>query len=139
MKRSINAIWKGDGSDGIGILNVQSGAFKDMPYSFKTRFENDNGTLGTNPEELIASALAGCFNMKLSFDLNEANFNPENLNTDAILSFEDGKILSIELKLKGKVPNISEDKFYELANNAKDNCPISGVLNCDISLNITLL
>ncbi len=139
MKRRINAIWKGDGSDGIGILNVQSGAFKDMPYSFKTRFENDNGTLGTNPEELIASALAGCFNMKLSFDLNEANFNPENLNTDAILSFEDGKILSIELKLKGKVPNISEDKFYELANNAKDNCPISGVLNCDISLNITLL
>ena len=77
--------------------------------------------------------------MKLSFDLNEANFNPENLNTDAILSFEDGKILSIELKLKGKVSNISEDKFYELANNAKDNCPISGVLNCDISLNITLL
>ena len=139
MKRRINAIWKGDGSDGIGILNVQSGAFKDMPYSFKTRFENDNGTLGTNPEELIASALAGCFNMKLSFDLNEANFNPENLNTDAILSFEDGKILSIELKLKGKVPNISEDKFYELANNAKDNCPISGVLNCDILLNITLL
>ena len=139
MKRRINAIWKGDGSDGNGILNVQSGAFKDMPYSFKTRFENDNGTLGTNPEELIASALAGCFNMKLSFDLNEANFNPENLNTDAILSFEDGKILSIELKLKGKVPNISEDKFRELANNAKDNCPISGVLNCDISLNITLL
>tara|TARA_B100000575_G_scaffold21123_1_gene14529 strand:+ start:176 stop:595 length:420 start_codon:yes stop_codon:yes gene_type:complete len=139
MKRRINAIWKGDGSDGNGILNVQSGAFKDMPYSFKTRFENDNGTLGTNPEELIASALAGCFNMKLSFVLNEANFNPENLNTDAILSFEDGKILSIELKLKGKVPNISEDKFRELANNAKDNCPISGVLNCDISLNITLL
>ena len=139
MKRRINAIWKGDGSDGIGILNVQSGAFKDMPYSFKTRFENDNGTLGTNPEELIASALAGCFNMKLSFVLNEANFNPENLNTDAILSFEDGKILSIELKLKWKVPNISEDKFRELANNAKDNCPISGVLNCDISLNITLL
>tara|TARA_B100000963_G_scaffold259476_1_gene227702 strand:- start:435 stop:854 length:420 start_codon:yes stop_codon:yes gene_type:complete len=139
MKRRINAIWKGDGSDGNGILNVQSGAFKDMPYSFKTRFENDNGTLGTNPEELIASALAGCFNMKLSFVLNEANFNPENLNTDAILSFEDGKILSIELNLKGKVPNISVDKFNELANNAKDNCPISGVLNCDISLNITLL
>ena len=139
MKRRINAIWKGDGSDGNGILNVQSGAFKDMPYSFKTRFENDNGTLGTNPEELIASALAGCFNMKLSFVLNEANFNPENLNTDAILSFEDGKILSIELNLKGKVPNISVDKFHELANNAKDNCPISGVLNCDISLNITLL
>ena len=77
--------------------------------------------------------------MKLGFVLNEANFNPENLITDAILSFENGKILSIELNLKGKVPNISEDKFQELANNAKENCPISGVLNCDILLNITLL
>ena len=77
MKRRINAIWKGDGSDGNGILNVQSGAFKDMPYSFKTRFENDNGKLGTNPEELIAGALSGCFNMKLAFVLNESNFNPD--------------------------------------------------------------
>ncbi len=139
MKRKINAIWSGDGSNGKGLLSAQSGAFKEMPYTYKTRFENDNGVLGTNPEELIAAALAGCFNMKLSFVLNEANFNPENLNTDAILLFEDGKILSIELNLKGKVPNISEDKFYELANSAKNNCPISGVLNCDISLNITLL
>ena len=77
--------------------------------------------------------------MKLSFVLNEANFNPENLNTDAILSFDNGKILSIELNLKGKVPSISEDKFQELANNAKENCPVSGVLNCDILLNTTLL
>ena len=138
MKRRINAIWKGDGSDGIGILNVQSGAFKDMPYSFKTRFENDNGTLGTNPEELIAAAIAGCFNMKLSFVLNEAKYSPEELNTDAVLTFEDGKILSVELNLKGKVSNISEDKFNELANDAKDNCPVSGVLNCDIILNASL-
>ena len=77
MKRRINAIWKGDGSNGKGTLSAQSGAFNNMPYTFKTRFENDNGTLGTNPEELIAAALAGCFNMKLSFVLNEANFNPE--------------------------------------------------------------
>ena len=139
MKRRINAIWKGDGSDGNGILNVQSGAFKDMPYSFKTRFENDNGTLGTNPEELIAAAIAGCFNMKLSFVLNEAKYSPEELNTDAVLTFEDGKILSVELNLKGKVSNISEDKFIELAHEAKDNCPVSGVLNCDILLNTTLL
>ena len=139
MKIRINAIWTGDGSNGKGILNVQSGAFKDMPYTFKTRFENDNGTLGTNPEELIAAALAGCFNMKLSFVLNEANLSPEELNTDAILTFEDGKILSIELNLNGKVSNISEDKFIELANEAKDNCPISGVLNCKILLNATLV
>ena len=139
MKRRINAIWAGDGSNGKGTLNAQSGAFNDMPYTFKTRFENDNGTLGTNPEELIAAALAGCFNMKLSFVLNEANLSPEELNTDAILTFEDGKILSIELNLNGKVSNISEDKFIELANEAKDNCPISGVLNCKILLNATLV
>ena len=139
MKRRINAIWSGDGSNGKGTLNAQSGAFNDMPYTFKTRFENDNGTLGTNPEELIAASLAGCFNMKLSFVLNEANLSPEELNTDAVLTFEDGKILSIELNLNGKVSNISEDKFIELANEAKDNCPISGVLNCKILLNATLV
>ncbi len=139
MKRRINAIWTGDGSNGKGILNAQSGAFNDMPYTFKTRFENDGGTLGTNPEELIAAALAGCFNMKLSFVLNEAKFSPEELNTDAVLIFEDGKILSIELNLKGKVSNITEDKFIELANEAKNNCPISGVLNCEILLNPTLV
>ena len=70
MKRNVNAIWNGDGIDGNGFLTAQSGAFNKMPYSFKTRFENDNGDLGTNPEELVASALAGCFNMKLAFVLN---------------------------------------------------------------------
>ncbi len=138
MKRIINAIWEGDGSDGSGVLSAQSGAFNQMPYTFKTRFENDNGTLGTNPEELIAAALAGCFNMKLSFVLNEANFSPEQLNTDAVLTFQDGKILSVELNLKGKVPNISEDKFIELATDAKENCPVSGVLNCEILLNASV-
>ncbi len=118
MKREVNAIWKGGGADGIGHLNVQSGAFSNMPYSFKTRFENENGKLGTNPEELIASALAGCFNMKLAFVLNEAT--------------------SIELILNGNIPNINQDKFTELAEEAKNNCPVSGVLNCEINLNATL-
>ena len=139
MKRKINAIWKGDGADGNGILTAQSGAFKNMPYTFKTRFENDNGTLGTNPEELIAAALAGCFNMKLSFVLNEANFNPQELNTDAVLTFEDGKVLSIDLNLKAKVPSITQDKFIELADDAKNNCPVSGVLNCKITLDASLV
>lgn len=139
MKRKVIANWKGDGADGIGVLTAQSGAFDNMPYSFKTRFENDNGTLGTNPEELIAAALAGCFNMKLSFVLNEANFNPEELNTEALLTFNDGKIVSIELSLQAKVPVISEGKFDELANDAKANCPISGALNCEITLNATLV
>lgn len=138
MKRIVNAIWRGDGSDGSGTLSAQSGAFNNMPYTFKTRFENDDGTLGTNPEELIAAALAGCFNMKLSFVLNESNFTPEELDTEAVLTFENGKILSVELNLKGKISNISKDKFIELASDAKDNCPISGVLNCEILLNATL-
>ena len=139
MKRKINAIWKGDGAGGDGVLSAQSGAFTNMPYTFKTRFENDNGKLGTNPEELIAAALAGCFNMKLSFVLNESNFNPEELNTDAVLTFVDGKVISIELNLKAKVPSINEDKFIELAREAKNNCPVSGVLNCKIILNSSLV
>ena len=139
MLRKINAIWEGDGADGTGFLTAQSGAFNKMPYSFKTRFKNDDGKLGTNPEELIAAALAGCFNMKLGFVLNESNFNPTKLNTDAELIFEDGKIISVNLNLKGEVANISIEKFIELANEAKNNCPISGVLNCQILLEATLL
>ncbi len=135
MKRKVNAIWKGDGANGSGLLSSQSGAFNNMPYSFKTRFENDEGNLGTNPEELIAAAHAGCFNMKLSFVLNEAGFSPDQLNTNAVLTFVDGKVISIELNLEAKVSGISQEKFIELAEDAKNNCPISGVLNCEIILN----
>ncbi len=138
MKRKVNAIWNGNGASGNGLLNAQSGAFNKMPYSFKTRFENDNGELGTNPEELIAAALAGCFNMKLAFVLNEADFNPTELNTDAVLTFIDGSVTSIELSLKGKVQNLNEERFIKFAKDAKNNCPISGVLNCEILLNASL-
>jgi len=129
----------GDGANGNGSLSTQSGAINNMPYSFKTRFENEDGKLGTNPEELIAAALVGCFNMKLSFVLNESHYKPSKLNTNAVLTFEDGKILSIDLNLEGDVPEIGEEKFIELANEAKDNCPISGALNCKISVTSTLL
>ena len=139
MERKVIAIWKGDGATGKGVLTAQSGAFNNMPYSFKTRFENDNGKLGTNPEELIAAALAGCFNMKLSFVLNESNYVPDELNTDAILTFVDGKIISIDLDLKAKVPGLDKERFYELAEDAKENCPISGALNCEINIIGSLL
>ena len=139
MKRRVNAIWNGDGADGSGFLTVQSGAFNKMPYSFKTRFENDNGELGTNPEELIVSALAGCFNMKLAFVLNEADYYPKELNTDALLTFIDGSVTSIELSVKAKVPKLNKEKFVELAEYAKNNCPISGVLSCNIILNASLI
>ena len=139
MKRKITAIWKGDGPTGTGVLTSQSGAFTNMPYNFKTRFENDNGDLGTNPEELVAGALAGCFNMKLSFVLNESDYIPDELNTDAVLTFIDGKIISVDLDLKAKVPGIEKDKFDELAEDAKKNCPISGALNCEINLTASLI
>ena len=139
MKRKVNAIWTGDGANGNGVLTSQSGALNNMPYNFKTRFENDECKLGTNPEELIAGALAGCFNMKLSFVLNEANFNPDELETNAILTFYDGIITAIYLNLKGKVANITSEKFVELANEAKSNCPISGVLKCKINLDALLV
>ena len=139
MKREVIAIWNGGGADGDGVLSAQSGAFNKMPYSFKTRFENDNGKLGTNPEELIAGALSGCFNMKLAFVLNESNFNPDELNTSAVLTFEDGKIISIDLNLKAKVSGIDKEKFDLLAEEAKNNCPISAALNCEINLNTSLV
>lgn len=139
MKRQVNVIWSGDGANGNGLLTSQSGALNNIPYSFKTRFQNDDGKLGTNPEELIAAALAGCFNMKLSFVLNEANFNPDELKTNAILTFEDGVVTEIELNLKGRVANINNERFIELANEAKINCPISAVLKCEINLNASLV
>tara|TARA_B100000524_G_scaffold290450_1_gene165348 strand:+ start:1763 stop:2182 length:420 start_codon:yes stop_codon:yes gene_type:complete len=138
MKRKVNAVWSGDGADGTGVLSAQSGSFNNMPYSFKSRFKNDDGTLGTNPEELIAAALAGCFNMKLSFVLNDAGFNPESLKTDAVLTFEEGVVTNIALSLKAKVAGVAPEKFETLANEAKDNCPISGVLNCNINLEANL-
>ena len=134
MKRTAHVVWNGNGKDGNGTLSTQSGALKNLPYSFKTRFQNDDGKLGTNPEELIAAAHAGCFNMKLSFVLNENDFYPDELITDAELTFVDGVVESIELKLNAKISNISNDKFQELADFAKNNCPISGLLECDIKL-----
>ena len=139
MRREVNVIWNGNGSDGIGYLSTKSGAIDKMPYTFKSRFENEDGKLGTNPEELILSALAGCFNMKLAFVLNEENFEPEKLETNAKLLFEDGVVKNIHLELRGLVPKIEENRFKQLAEDAKDNCPISGVLNCEIFLIASLL
>ena len=139
MKRKVNAIWKGDGNDGNGVLSTQSGAISNMPYSFTTRFKNDDGKLGTNPEELIAAALSGCFNMKLAFVLNENGYNPDELVTDAELTFIDGVITQIEMNLNGKVPNLNQSSFEDFANEAKNNCPISGVLNCKIKVSVKLI
>tara|TARA_B100001741_G_scaffold62342_1_gene49128 strand:- start:737 stop:1156 length:420 start_codon:yes stop_codon:yes gene_type:complete len=139
MKRKAHVIWRGDGENGSGEFSTGSGAIKNLPYDFKMRFKNDDGQLGTNPEELIAAAHASCFNMKLSFVLNENGFSPDSLETDSVLTFVDGVVESIDLSLKAKISEITEDKFLECANEAKKNCPISGLLNCNITLQSTLL
>ena len=139
MKRKAYVVWRGDGENGSGELTTGSGAIQKLPYDFKMRFKNDDGKLGTNPEELIAAAHEGCFNMKLSFVLNENGFSPESLETESVLTFVDGVVESIELSLSAKVPDISNEKFNECAEEAKDNCPISGLLNCEISLSSTLI
>lgn len=132
MKRKANAIWNGSTKEGSGKLTSPSGVLDKTPYSFKARFENEDGKLGTNPEELIAAAHAGCFNMALSVALGEEGFKPDELNTDATVKLEktDGgfEITSIELKLAAKVPEIEESKFKELAQGAKEGCPISKAL-----------
>jgi osmotically inducible protein OsmC len=139
MKRTGSAVWQGDLKSGKGVVSTQSGVLKDTPYSFSTRFEN--GT-GTNPEELIAAAHAGCFAMALSAALGNAGFTPERLATQAAVTLEQVQgnwtISTIDLQLDAKVPGIDRNKFEELAADAKKNCPVSRVLNATINLKSTL-
>lgn len=139
MKRTAKATWTGDLKEGKGTLDAQSGVLKNTPYSFKTRFETQPGT---NPEELIAAAHAGCFTMALSAMLSAEGFTAEKLTTDAAVTLEqiDNKwtISSIHLTLTGNVPKISQEKFQAIANNAKENCPVSRVLNTKMTLQVTL-
>ncbi|MDP4291933.1 MAG: OsmC family protein [Bacteroidota bacterium] len=132
MKRKSTAVWKGAGLEGQGTLSSTSGVLKNTPYSFSTRFVSEDGKAGTNPEELIAAAHAGCFTMALSFGLSEAGYPPSELVTDAVVSIgkEDGgfAIKSVHLEITGNVPHISEAKFLELVNVAKQNCPVSKAL-----------
>ena len=134
--RKANANWKGTGMDGKGTISTQSTTLNNAQLSFKTRF--DQG-VGTNPEELIAAAHSGCFTMQLSFLLSEAGFTPEDLNTEAQVIFEDGTITLIRLELNGKVPGITEDEFQKTAQKAKEICPISKLLNTEITLSVTLI
>jgi osmotically inducible protein OsmC len=139
MDRKAQAVWRGTGKDGEGRLNVPSGVLSNTAYSFKTRFENEKGT---NPEELIAAAHAGCFAMALAFQLQTAGYNPTELATEAVVSIEkEGKgfrITRSALTLRAQVPGIERAKFDELANEAKQNCPVSKVLNAELTLNATL-
>ena len=139
MNRKAQAVWRGTGKDGEGRLTADSGVLSNTAYSFKTRFENEKGT---NPEELIAAAHAGCFAMALAFQLQMAGFDPTELAAEAVVSLEkEGagfRITRSALTLRAKVPGIEQAKFDELAESAKQNCPVSKVLNADISLEATL-
>ncbi|OCB75108.1 OsmC family peroxiredoxin [Flavobacterium piscis] len=133
--RRANANWKGTGMEGKGTISTQSTTLNNAQLSFKTRFEEG---VGTNPEELIAAAHSGCFTMQLSFLLSEAGFIPEDLSTEAKVTFEDGTITLIQLILNGKVPGITAEDFQKAAQKAKEICPISKLLNTEITLSVTL-
>lgn len=135
MKRNATAIWKGSGKEGSGHLSTQSKTLDQTQYSYLSRFES--GT-GTNPEELIAAAHAGCFSMKLSFVLNAAGFTPDEIETSCSITLEDGAIKSSHLVVNASVPGIDEEQFKKAATEAKDNCPVSKLLNAEISLESTL-
>lgn len=139
MIRKANAVWRGTGRDGAGALTSGSGVLSDTPYSFKTRFEDQPGT---NPEELIAAAHAGCFTMALAFALQREGFTPEELSTEAAVSLDqDGagfKITKSALTLRARVPGLSEAKFKEVAETAEKTCPVSRVLNAEITLDALL-
>src|SRR3954466_10100165 len=124
MERKATAVWNGSGKEGSGHLSVPSGIFTKTQYSYTSRFENG---VGTNPEELIAAAHAGCFSMKLSFVLGAAGFTPESIETTSTITLEDGAIKSSQLNVKAQVPGISDDQFQECAEDAKANCPVSKV------------
>ena len=136
MKRHATSVWNGSGKEGNGHLTTQSTTLNKTQYSFSSRFENG---VGTNPEELIAAAHAGCFTMKLTFDLGAAGFTADTLETTAEVTLDNGAITTSKLTLKAKVPGISKEKFDEVAAGAKANCPVSKVLNAEISLDATLL
>lgn len=132
MSKYANAEWQGTGKEGKGTISTESKALDNAPYSFATRFGEEKD--GTNPEELIAAAHAGCFTMKLSFILNEAGFTPDKIETKCDITFGDGVISKSHLTVKGTVPEITKEKFEECATNAKENCPISKSLNAGIEI-----
>lgn len=139
MIRKAKAVWRGTGRAGNGQLSTDSGVLTETPYSFRTRFENEKGT---NPEELIAAAHAGCFTMALAFQLQGAGFTPTELSTEAAVSLEpEGqgfRITRSALTLRANVPNLDQAAFDKMAGEAEKNCPVSKVLNAQITLDAKL-
>ncbi|MBB6500042.1 OsmC family protein [Pedobacter cryoconitis] len=135
MKRNATAVWNGTIKEGKGHLTTDSTVLNQTQYSFNSRFADG---VGTNPEELMAAAHAGCFTMKLSLDLTEAGFNPESLETKASVTLDNGVITRSDLVLEASIPGITEEQFQQIAAGAKENCPVSKAYNVAISLTATL-
>jgi lipoyl-dependent peroxiredoxin len=138
MKRTANAIWKGSGKDGKGTLTTQSSTLNNTQYSYKSRFEEG---VGTNPEELVAAAHAGCFAMALSFQLQAMGITPDSLDVTAVVTLDPptSSITSSALTLKAKIPGITGEQFKKAYEAAKTGCPISKLLNTTITLDASLL
>lgn len=138
INRKATAIWKGTGKEGTGTISTQSTVLENTQYSFNTRFADGKGT---NPEELVAAAHAGCFAMKLSFELNAVGFTADELNATATVSLDPakGQVVKSAIELKATVPGISAEQFAEVAEKAKKECPISQLLNAEVTLNAELL
>lgn len=135
MKRRSTAVWQGNIKDGKGQLTTASTVLNQTPYSFNSRFADG---IGTNPEELLAAAHAGCFTMKLSLDLTNAGFTPEVLETESVITLDNGKITGSDLSLKARVPGITEEQFQEIARQAEQTCPVSQAFNFKITLQAVL-
>jgi osmotically inducible protein OsmC len=130
MIRNATAVWNGAGKDGNGQLSTNSGVLNNVPYNFRKRFEDEPGT---NPEELVAAAHAGCFTMKLSFVLGEKGFTPDRLETRCEITFEGGAVTKSHLIVQGNVPGINEEQWQEAVKKAEKECPISKLLNTTIT------
>ncbi|AQS52256.1 OsmC family peroxiredoxin [Paenalcaligenes hominis] len=139
MKKTASAHWAGNLKQGKGTISTESGALTKNPYGFNTRFEDQPGT---NPEELIGAAHAGCFSMAFSMLLGQENFTPDSIDTQATVTMEkqdDGfAVTAVHLTMTARIPGIDQAQFEEIANKAKVGCPISKLLNADISLDATL-
>jgi lipoyl-dependent peroxiredoxin len=139
MIRKAKAVWRGTGRDGSGGLSTDSGVLAETPYSFKTRFDSEKGT---NPEELIAAAHAGCFTMALAFRLQRAGYTPTELSTEAAVTIEQDeagfRISRSALTLRAQVPNLDDDAFARMASDAEKNCPVSKILKLEITLDAKL-
>ena len=135
MKRTASAVWNGNLKEGSGSLSTKSGVLDKTAYSYNSRFENGKGT---NPEELIAAAHAGCFTMALSHMLGEAGYKATELHTDCSIDFQDQTIKESHLKVDARVSDIEKDEFDEIINKAKENCPVSRALNANITLEYKL-